>query len=216
MRIQRVTPFRSLLAFGALTALAALSLAPPLGAQERPPASPAGRSATQIGGDVYDPVRGFVGGAWVEIRYGRPIRRGRDIFGLDDYREFLNDGAPVWRAGANETTRLISEAPLIFGVTTIDPGEYTVFIDLSADPWSFVLSSWPAQVGYEEANREALFGAFEYTSDRDVLRMPMTIETLPRAHDQLSWQFLDITEDGGTLGLFWDTTLASVPFSLVR
>lgn len=184
--------------------------------QDRPVSSPAGRSATQIGGDVFDPVRGFVGGAWVEIRYGRPIRRGRDIFGPDDYREFLNDGAPVWRAGANETTRLISEVPLIFAGTTVDAGEYTVFIDLSADPWAFVLSSWPAQVGYDEANREALYGAFEYTPDRDVVRMPMTIETLPRAHDQLSWQFLDVTRDGGTLGLFWDTTLASVPFSLAR
>ena len=185
-------------------------------AQDRPVPSPSGRSATQIGGDVYDPVRGFVGGAWVEIRYGRPIRRGRDIFGLDDYREFLNDGAPLWRAGANETTRLITEAPLTFGSTSVDAGEYTVFIDLSADPWSFVLSSWPAQVGYDEENREALYGAFEYTSDRDVLRMPMTVESLPHAHDQLSWQFLDVTEQGGTLGLFWDSTLASVAFSVAR
>lgn len=185
-------------------------------AQDRPVPSPSGRSATQVGGDVYDPVRGFVGGAWVEVRYGRPIRRGRDIFGLDDYREFLNDGAPVWRAGANETTRLTTEVPLTFGSTTIDAGEYTVFLDLGADPWSFVLSSWPAQVGYDEENRESLYGAFEYTSDRDVLRMPMTVETLPHAHDQLSWQFLDVTEKGGTLGLFWDTTLASVTFSLAK
>jgi hypothetical protein len=185
-------------------------------AQDRPIPSPSGHSATQVGGDVYDPVRGFVGGPWVEIRYGRPIRRGRDIFGLDDYREFLNDGAPLWRAGANETTRLITEAPLTFGATTVDAGEYTVFMDLSADPWSFVLSSWPAQVGYEEQNREALYGAFEYTSDRDVLRMPMTVETLPHAHDQLSWQFLDVTDEGGSLGLFWDSTLASVAFSVAR
>ena len=193
------------------------SLAGPGGlAQERPIPSPAGRAATQIGGDVYDPVRGFVGGAWVEIRHGRPIRRGRDIFGLDDYREFLNDGAPVWRAGANQTTRLITDVPLVFDGTTLDAGEYTVFIDLGATPWSFVLSSWPAQVGYDEGNREALYGAFEYTADRDVVRMPMTVEMLPWSFDQLSWQFLDITESGGRLGLFWDTTLASVPFSLVR
>ena len=194
----------------------AILTGPPGRAQERPIASPAGHSATQIGGDVYDPVRGFVGGAWVEIRHGRPIRRGRDIFGLDDYREFLNDGAPVWRAGANQTTRLITESPLVFGGTTIDAGEYTLFIDLAADPWSFVLSNWPAQVGYDEGNREALFGAFEYTSDRDVLRMPMTVETLPWSFDQLSWQVPDVTETGGRLGLFWDATLASVPFTSAK
>ncbi len=110
-------------------------------AQERRPASPAGSSATQVGG-VYDPRTGYVGGQWIEVAYGRPIKRGRDIFGPDDYREFLNDGAEIWRAGANVTTRLVTEAPLVFNGTRIEPGEYTVFIDLQPTPWLFVLSRW--------------------------------------------------------------------------
>ncbi len=184
-------------------------------AQERRLMSPAGGSATQIGG-AYDPVRGFVNGDWIEVRYGRPLTRGRDTFGADDYREHLNDGAPIWRAGANQTTRLITDVPLVFGTTTIASGEYTLFIDLGATPWAFIVSSWPAQVGYDADNREALFGAFEYTPDRDVVRLPMTVETLPRSFDQLSWQFLDMTDTGGTLALLWDTTLASVPFTVAR
>ena len=182
-------------------------------AQEPRIMSPAGASATQIGG-YYDPVRGFVNGDWIEVRYGRPLRRGRDIFGADDYREHLNDGAPLWRAGANQTTRLITDVPLVFGTTTIAPGEYTLFIDLGATPWDFIVSSWPAQVGYDADNREALFGAFEYTPDRDVVRLPMTVETLPRSFDQLSWQFLDVSETSGTLALLWDATLATVPFTV--
>ena len=205
-----MTRARLLLTLGA-TCLVAMSPRP--SAQERRIMSPAGGSATQIGG-YYDPVRGFVNGDWIEIRYGRPLRRGRDLFGADDYVEHLNDGAPIWRAGANETTRLMTDVPLVFGTTTIAPGEYTVFIDLGATPWEFIVSSWPAQLRYDADNREALFGAFEYTSDRDVVRVPMTIETLPRSFDQLSWQFLDVTEEGGTLGLFWDTTLATVPFTI--
>ena len=175
--------------------------------------SPAGGSATQVGG-YYDPVRGFVNGDWIEVRYGRPLKRGRDTFGADDYREHLNDGAPIWRAGANQTTRLITDVPLVFGTTTIASGEYTLFIDLGATPWEFIVSSWPAQVGYDADNREALFGAFEYTPDRDVVRLPMTVETLPRSFDQLSWQFLDMTDTGGTLALLWDTKLFSVPFTV--
>jgi len=175
--------------------------------------SPAGGSATQVGG-YYDPVRGFVNGDWIEVRYGRPLKRGRDTFGADDYREHLNDGAPIWRAGANQTTRLITDVPLVFGTTTIASGEYTLFIDLGATPWEFIVSSWPAQVGYDADNREALFGAFEYTPDRDVVRLPMTVETLPRSFDQLSWQFLDMTDTGGTLALLWDTKLVSVPFTV--
>ena len=182
-------------------------------AQERRPASPAGRSATQVGG-VYDPRTGYVGGQWLEVLYGRPIKRGRDIFGPDDYREFLNDGAEIWRAGANVTTRLVTEAPLVFDGTRVEPGEYTVFIDLQPTPWLFVLSRWPAQTTYDVDDHDALWGSYEYTPERDVLRMPMSVETLPQSHDQLSWQFLDAGNDGGTLGLFWDTTLASVSFTL--
>lgn len=181
-------------------------------AQERRIASPPGGSATQVGG-TYDPRAGNVGGRWVEIRYGRPIRRGRDIFGPDDYREFLNDGADVWRAGANQSTRLITEATLTLGTTEVPPGEYTVFIDLQADPWELIVSRWPAQLTYDFDDRDALWGAYEYTPDRDVVRVPMTVETLDQSFDQLSWQFLDVTADGVTLALLWERTLASVRFT---
>ena len=191
--------------------LAALAAHPV--AQERRIASPAGRSATQVGG-IYDARSGFVNGHWIEIRYGRPIKRGRDLFGPDDYREFLNDGAPVWRAGANVSTRLLIEAPLVFGTTRVAPGEYTVFIDLQPTQWVFIISTWPAQTTYDYENHAALFGAFEYTPNKDVVRMPMTVETLPRSFDQLSWQFIDMTETGGTLALLWDTKLATVPFTV--
>ena len=160
-------------------------------------ASPPGRSATQVGGGTYDERAGYVGGQWIEIRYGRPIKRGRDLFGPSDYVEFLNDGAPVWRAGANATTRLLTEVALTFGSEVVPPGEYTVFIELATDPWTFIVSTWPAHQTYDQENTEALFGAYEYTPDRDIVRVPMTRETLPYSFDQLSWQFLDVTRDGG-------------------
>jgi hypothetical protein len=39
-------------------------------------------------------------------------------------------GAPVWRVGANQTTRLKTEVPLIFEGKTLPVGEYSVFVDL--------------------------------------------------------------------------------------
>ena len=182
-------------------------------AQEQRAASPAGRSATQVGG-TYDERAGYVGGRWIEITYGRPIRRGRDLFGPDDYREFLNDGAPVWRAGANRTTQLITEAPLTFDGQTIQPGTYTMFIDLATEPWTFVVSAWAAQQEYDWENKEALFGAYYYTPDKDVVRTPMRRETSPYAHDQLSWQFLDMDPGGGRLALYWEQVIASVAFTV--
>ena len=183
-------------------------------AQERRILSPPGHSAVQVGGN-FDPVQyGYLGGSWIDIYYGRPLTRGRDLFGPPDWAEMLNDGAPVWRAGANQSTRLVTEAPLFIAGTRVEPGEYTLFIDLSDEEWTFIVSTWPAQETYDYENRDALFGAFEYTDDRDVLRTRMEVETLPVAFEQLSWQFLDMTASGGRLALIWDATMASVAFTV--
>lgn len=183
-------------------------------AQERRILSPPGHSAVQVGG-MFDPVQyGYLGGPWIDVFYGRPLKRGRDLFGPPDWADMLNDGAPVWRAGANQSTRLVTEAPLIIGGTRVEPGEYTLFIDLADDGWTFIVSTWPAQETYDFENREALFGAFDYTDDRDVLRTRMELETLPVSFEQLAWQFLDMTANGGRLALIWDTQMASVAFTV--
>ena len=157
---------------------------------------------------------GYLGGPWIDVYYGRPLKRGRDLFGPPDWAEMLDDGAPVWRAGANQSTRLVTETALMIAGTRVEPGEYTLFIDLTDEVWTFIVSTWPAQETYDYENRDALFGAFEYTDDRDVLRTPMELETLPVAFDQLSWQFLDMTASGGRLALIWDAKMASVAFTV--
>jgi hypothetical protein len=184
-------------------------------AQNRRVASPPGASATQIGG-TYDVRTGFVNGKWLEVRFGRPIKRGRDLFGTPDYVDFLNDGAPVWRAGANQTTRLNTESAIVIGDKTIAAGEYTLFIDLQPDAWMLVVSTWPAQTTYSDENKQALWGAYDYTPDRDVMRVRMTREKLPYSFDQLTWEFLNVTETGGRLAMIWDTQIAWVPFTVTK
>src|SRR6185503_5067064 len=91
----------------------------------------------------------YQGGKWIEITYGRPLQRGRDLFGSGpDYGKAVNDvGAPgfppppVWRAGANVTTRLKSEAILNFGGKTVPAGEYSLFVDLKPSEWTLIVSS---------------------------------------------------------------------------
>ena len=198
-----------------LTVLAALLAAGAVSAQTRRIASPPGASATEVGGR-YDEREGYVGGKWLEVRYGRPIKRGRDLFGPADYADVLNDGAPVWRAGANVSTRLNIEVPIVLGGRTIPAGEYSLFIDLQPNAWILIVSTWAAQTTYDVQNKAALFGAYDYTPDRDLVRVPMTRETLPYSLDQLSWQFLDVTDKGGQLALLWDRQIARVPFEIKR
>ena len=47
---------------------------------------------------------------------------------------------------------------------------------------------------------------------RHVARVPMKVETLPFAVDQLTWTFLDMKNDGGRIALMWGNTLASTAF----
>ena len=79
----------------------------------------------------------YQNGKWIEITYGRPLQRGRDLFGSgDNYGKAASTSAagfpapPVWRAGANVTTRLKTEATLMFGDKKVRAGEYSLFIDL--------------------------------------------------------------------------------------
>jgi len=182
-------------------------------------ASPAGSSATQILGKYVNQPnsdeRVYQAGKWIEITYGRPIKRGRDLWGSGaTYGKLLNDSAPVWRAGANQTTRLKTEVPLVINGKTVPAGDYDVLIELKPNAWTFILSSMPFQTSYDANNKTALWGAFNYTPDKDVVRAPMVLATLPVAIDQLTWDFADMSDTGGKLAIMWDKMLATVAFTV--
>ena len=183
------------------------------------PASPAGSSATQVGGRYVtaagSTAPSYQGGKWIEITYGRPIKRGRDLWGSGtDYGKNVVGGAPVWRAGANVTTQLKTEVPLVINGKTIPAGDYDVLIDLKPNAWTLILSTLPFQTTYDPANKTILWGSFNYTPDKDVVRAPMTLSTLPFSIDQMAWEFADMTDAGGKLVVMWDKNAASVPFKV--
>ncbi|HEV8345159.1 MAG TPA: DUF2911 domain-containing protein [Vicinamibacterales bacterium] len=191
-------------------------------AQENRPLSPSGTAAAQVQGKYVKPAgRGapalggesYQGGKWIEITYGRPLKRGRDLWGSGaEYGKAALVGAPIWRAGANVSTRLETEVPLIINEKTVPVGEYSLFIDLKPNNWTFVVSTWPAQTRFDPNNKEALWGSYNYTPDRDVVRAPMTLTTLPVSIEQLTWEFTDMSDAGGKMTIMWDKTMASVSF----
>ncbi len=195
-------------------------------AQETRPLSPPGTASVQVGGKYVKPAgRGapalggeaYQDGKWIEITYGRPLKRGRDLWGSGaDYGKAALVGAPIWRAGANVSTRLKNEVPLVMGGKTLAPGDYSLFIDLKENNWTLVVSTWPAQTRFDPTNKEALWGSYNYTPDRDVLRAPMKLETLPHSVEQLTWAFIDMSQPGGALAISWDKVMASVPFTLTN
>jgi hypothetical protein len=208
----------------ALTALIATVVAQP----REKPMSPDGVAQAQVLGTWAKGARPaftlgretYQNGKWIEITYGRPLQRGRDLFGSGESygKAALDVGAPgfppppVWRAGANVTTRLKTEATLTFGDKKIAPGEYSLFVDLKPKEWTLIVSTWAAQAKFDPQDKAALWGAYGYTSDKDVARIPMKLETLPFGVEQLTWSFVDMTNAGGRVAIMWGKTMASAPF----
>ena len=125
-------------------------------------------------------------------------------------------GAPVWRARAQNVSTRASRPMCRLSSTTgaIPRGEYSLFIDLKPGNWTFIVSNWAAQKTYDPSNRNALWGAFAYTTAKDVVRAPMTLVTLPYSVDQLTWSFTDMMSSGGKMVIMWDKQMASVPFKI--
>jgi hypothetical protein len=204
----------------AIALAGAIALAQQAAAPAPMPASPRGTAATQIGGKWVVEKEGaaprYREGKWIVVDYGRPILRGRtDIFGSGaDYGKKVNDDGPVWRAGANQTTRFKTEAPLVFAGKALPAGEYSVFVDLKPGAWTLIFSTQPHQTKYDPNNKTETFGAYNYDSKFDVLRVPMTTSTGTLSIDQFTIAFVDMTQQGGTLAMAWEKTVATVAFTM--
>ena len=175
-------------------------------AQDSRPKSPRGSAATQIGD------------AWIDVSYGRPILRGReDIFGSgEEYGKTVNAGGPVWRAGANVTTRLKTEIDLEINGTKVPAGEYSFFIDLEEGAWTAILSTQPYMDSWDRSkiDQGITWGAYGYSPDHDVVRAPMKMMTMDLSVDQMTNFFADVTAEGGTLVVTWGTQMALLPFKV--
>jgi hypothetical protein len=182
------------------------------------PASPTGQAAIQVGGtwEKADSGQRYSGGKWIVVDYSRPLLRGRqNIFGTDaEYGKAVAAGAPVWRAGANATTRLTTQAALEIGGKRLDPGTYNVFVELKPGNWTLVLTNQPVQEKYDPNDKVNLFGAYNYDPKFDVLRVPMTVTSSSVSMEQFLIAFANVTNTSATLAMWWDRTIASVDLTI--
>ena len=181
--------------------------------------SPPGQAAIQVGGRWEKTTEGgqaYRDGKWVVVDYSRPLLRGRkEIFGAGaDYGKTVNAGAPVWRAGANNTTRLTTQAPLQIGGRTIAPGTYNVFVDLKPGNWTLLLTTQPVQDTFDPNDKVRLSGATNYDPKFDVLRAPMTTRVGDASIEQFTIGFINVSDSGATMTMAWEKTMASIDVKL--
>lgn len=179
------------------------------------PPSPQGQASVQVAGRWEKTPTGgqrYVDGKWLVVDYGRPLLRGRaNIFGTGaNYGKTISDGSPVWRVGANDTTRLTTQVPLAIGGKTIPPGVYNTFAELKAGAWTLVLSTQPRQPKYDPNDKVLLYGSYNYDPKFDVLRAPMTVRQGDASVEQLTIGFVNVTASAATLSVAWEKTVATV------
>lgn len=183
--------------------------------------SPQGQASVQVAGRWEKTAEGgqaYRDGKWIVVDYGRPLLRGRkDMFGTGaDYGKTVYAGAPVWRAGANNTTRLTTQVPLQIGGKTLAPGIYNVFVDLKPGNWTLVLSNQPVQETFDPNDKVRLSGATNYDPKFDLLRAPMTVRTADASVEQFTIGFANVSDAGVTMTMAWEKTVATIDLKLAK
>ena len=184
-------------------------------AHQAMPASPRGTAAIQIGGKWVAAANGeqtYQGGKWIVVDYGRPILRGRtNIFGKGaDYGKKVSDNEPVWRAGANQTTRIKTDVPMTIGGKSLIVGEYALQVELKEGAWTLIVSSQPWQEKYDANDKTRTWGNYGYDKKFDLVRVPMKLKTTTESNEQFTIAFMNVTPTSAVLTMWWDTQMASV------
>jgi hypothetical protein len=144
----------------------------------------------------YASIKQTVGFTDITVAYSSPAVRGRKIWGT------VVPYDVVWRAGANESTKVTFSTGVTIVGKQIPAGTYSLFLLPTKAGWTFILNK-----------DTTLWGADGYKASDDVLRAPATASAIPM-RERLAYSVLDFTDDGGTLALEWDTTRVGVNFEL--
>ena len=137
------------------------------------------------GGSPHEVVKS----AHVTVRYGRPYKKGREIFGgLEAYDK-------VWRTGADDATEITFTKGVVFGDKQVSAGTYTLFTIPGKQEWTVILNTQLKQ-----------WGAYGYDKTKDLVHVAVTPKHLDKVVEQLT-----ITPTENSLTIEWDQTSITVP-----
>ena len=167
-----------------VAALALGALATPVAAQ---------RGAPRITASQLGEVSQEIAGTRIQIRYRRPVARGRELFGA------LVPYGRVWTPSADSAARItLSDAVEVNG-QELAAGSYGVWAIPGASEWTVIF------------NRVAEVFHLRYPPDQDVLRVTST-PTQGEHTETLTFAFPVADADSTLLQIRWGTTV--VPLTL--
>jgi hypothetical protein len=142
-------------------------------------------------------VSATVGGKKITVSYGRPLKKGRDIWGgLVPWDE-------VWRTGADEATTLTTDGDITLGTLKVAKGSYALFtIPSQKKSWQLIVNKNPKQ-----------WGAFKYDPKDDLGKTAMKVGSGAEPVEQFTISIESNGPKKATLKLAWDDLVASVPIA---
>jgi hypothetical protein len=161
----------------------------------------------------------------ITVAYGRPYKKGRQIFGEAKDRWYLPKGQKwtdgfrlvtglprttgalvpngiYWRLGANDATEIGFSKNILFAGKPLNAGRYRLYVVPGAQHWHVCLNSELGKFGYHEPNYSL-----------DVLSVDVPVGTAPAETEQFTIIF-DSDSSGVNMNFVWDRTLVKVPINL--
>jgi hypothetical protein len=157
-----------------------------LGAQ-RPPISP------------HETHSFTVDGSTVTFEYGRPSKRGREIWGG------LVPWGRWWMPGADKATIITTEDPIVFtGGLTMPAGQHTLYMLPDPEAPKLIVHNMVGQFHTS------------YVPRQDLGRVDLSLKKLPASVEQLTYSVEPKPGGGGVLKLSWDDREYSADFMLKK
>ncbi len=128
---------------------------------------------------------------YVKVTYGRPHKKGRDVFGdLVPYSE-------IWRTGANEATEITVTKDVMINKRRLKAGTYTIFTIPQKDKWKVIFNSDLGQ-----------WGSYNYNPAKNVLEIDAPVSELDITYEPFTIE-LQLEKNEAQLLMMWDKTQAS-------
>jgi hypothetical protein len=142
-------------------------------------------------------VSATVGGKKITISYGRPFKKGREIWGG------LVPWDQVWRTGADEATTLTTDGDITLGTLKVPKGSYAIFtVPSQKKSWQLIVNKNPKQ-----------WGAFKYDPKDDLGKTEMKVGSGAEPVEQFTISIEPAGPKKATLKLAWNDLVASVPIT---
>jgi hypothetical protein len=139
-------------------------------------------------------IKQQVGLTDIQILYGRPGVKGRTIWGK------LVPYDAVWRAGANEATKIIFSTDVMIEGKKLKKGAYSFFTIPGKKEWTLILNKVADQ-----------WGAFEYNESQDALRIKVKPEK-GSWQEWLAYTITKVSDTSAVIRLEWEKL--KIPFKV--